>query len=374
MGKHSMISTFNKLGLLGQGGAWSPTFLLRDDFTTNASAPLTSPRSCEPGPGTLTLVQNDGQLSVSASALSFPAQSTPVYGDLGLYSAAIPRVAGRALVYSINLSTVSYCRAGFNNGSAAADVFLDTLGIAPGGINICVSSAIDNGAGESLSTSTVYKIAITQRSTGTLGFLWRAGTWKLIWVFITANTASPRVSFSNYSAIGTLDNFRVLDLPAPFGTDYGLATTLLSGSQSASQAFTHEANGLVYFDSITKPSSGVVRVAVRYVDDNNCWIQEVNSSGDLKLIEKVAGVESTRITSAGVYTSGHRSSLIFDGTTIRQYSNNVLRGTYASASNFATATAGKILDLGTGGAVSDVNSWPRALSGSAASLLDQAVA
>jgi hypothetical protein len=30
------------------------TFLLRDDFVTTESAPLASPRTCEPGPGALT--------------------------------------------------------------------------------------------------------------------------------------------------------------------------------------------------------------------------------------------------------------------------------------------------------------------------------
>ena len=31
-------------------------FLLRDEFTTPDAAPITSPRTCEPGPGTLTFV------------------------------------------------------------------------------------------------------------------------------------------------------------------------------------------------------------------------------------------------------------------------------------------------------------------------------
>lgn len=43
----------------------SVIYLLNDQFTTDAAAPLASPRTCEPGPGTLTLVQNDGQFSIS---------------------------------------------------------------------------------------------------------------------------------------------------------------------------------------------------------------------------------------------------------------------------------------------------------------------
>ena len=53
-----------KLGGAGSGGAAPAiTYLLRDEFTTDESAPATSPMAAEPGPGTSTLVQTDGSFA-----------------------------------------------------------------------------------------------------------------------------------------------------------------------------------------------------------------------------------------------------------------------------------------------------------------------
>jgi hypothetical protein len=62
--------------------------------------------------------------------------------------------------------------------------------------------------------------------------------------------------------------------------------------------------------------------------------------------------------------------VIADGTTIRVYANNVLKITYTSATNFQTATQGRVY-LGTGGAVSDIVTYPRYLSGEALTVLNR---
>ena len=88
-----------QVGGTGVGVGGGLTFLLRDDFTT-ARAPLLG-RLAEPGPGTLTLVQTDGQFSTSSGKLNFPVQSTPAWADQGFYGAGRSRVAGRAIVRGI---------------------------------------------------------------------------------------------------------------------------------------------------------------------------------------------------------------------------------------------------------------------------------
>src|SRR3990172_1150048 len=82
-------------------GAIYLLWLLRDEFTLAAGAPLASPRTCEPGPGQLTLVQTDGQFSVVNGQLVIPEQATPTYGDLGFYGGAFVRQLGRTLVCEI---------------------------------------------------------------------------------------------------------------------------------------------------------------------------------------------------------------------------------------------------------------------------------
>lgn len=45
------------------------TYLLYDDFTTPEAAPLTSPRTCEPGPGTLVISDSYSALSISGGSI-----------------------------------------------------------------------------------------------------------------------------------------------------------------------------------------------------------------------------------------------------------------------------------------------------------------
>ena len=120
--------------------------------------------------------------------------------------------------------------------------------------------------------------------------------------------------------------------------------------------------------AVARSTSGDnVDVAIRMQDADNYWFCRVNSSGDISLLEVIDGdTPVQRSTAAGVVSTGHRVVIIADGTTIKGYSNNTLRWTYASATNFATATDGKVLALGTGGAVSDLKTWPRTLGATAA--------
>jgi hypothetical protein len=52
----------------------------------------------------------------------------------------------------------------------------------------------------------------------------------------------------------------------------------------------------------------------------------------------------------------------FRGTTIKGYYNTTLAWTYASATNFATETDGKLTALGTGGRISSLIAWPVTLA------------
>lgn len=215
--------------LLSQGGAAPIVYLLRDEFTIDASAPLTSPRTAEPGPGTLTLVQTDGQFSISGGKLAFPAQTTPTYGDQGIIGSALTRVAGRTLIDSFNMTTVDeVCILGwmntntlnYSNSASISHVvrFFTTALVTQ---DKSASAIAQAGAP---STSTDYKLALVLRSTGCFALI-NGGSytdWTLFWIFAD-NSATVYPVFSNYAAAGTLDYIRVTDLAAPFDTDYGIA-------------------------------------------------------------------------------------------------------------------------------------------------------
>lgn len=372
------ITIGSRLGvrLTGAGG-WTPVFLLRDDFTTTEAAPLASPRTCEPGGGTLTLVQTDGEFSIANGKLVFPAQTTAAWGDQGFYGAAVARAAGVALIQSVAWSAFGTNQQWFWSNAAAIGLANRVHGMG-GNLGITASRGFvpgDVGSGIALATSTTYHVAMVLRNTGCLHFI-KGGAftnWTLEWVTSTSTTTPLYPALSNYDAAGTLSTLRVLDLPAPFSTDHGLATNRIAGAVSVGATFVHEADCLIEWTQTTLPSTNATRMQLRKQDANNFWRIVCEPTGYLGLQEVVAGIPTIRGAAPGVLANGHRIVVIADGTTIRVYSNNVLRITYASATNFATATSGELELLSTGGAVSDIVAWPRTLSGQAKTLLDAAI-
>lgn len=363
---------------------WTPSFLLRDDFTADDAAPLTSPRTCEPGPGTLTAVQTDGTLAVSGGKLAFTAQGTPAWGDQGIYDATgYNRISGRALFSQVNLpldlllSWIEW-RAAASLGNPAdangqhAILFADTtrrLIWTIGTTSITLQTA--------WTLSQMYTGGILLRTSGAF-YVMKGGTefptWIVVWIDNIAAGSPLYAAMNGYSANGTLDNFRVIDLPAPFDDDYGLATQRVAGSVSAEQMFTHEADCIIEWTDTTIPSASNLDLRFRRQDATNYWQITIDSTGALVLNEVVAGTPTSRGSSAGAVSNGNRVVVIASGTTIKVYSANVLKITYASASNFTTATAGELVALGTSGVVSDLIAWPRTLGAAAGAILDQAVA
>lgn len=355
--------------------ASSIVYLLLDRFTTDAAAPLASPRTAEPGPGTLTLVQTDGQFSISGGALQIPTQATPVVGDLGLYSSGLSRVAGRTVLGSLTKTGGTFWPFlgwHINTLLAAASPSIGFSLQLVGTNDIYAHQATGAFLVASHALATEYQTAVVLRSSG--GYvLFKGGAfseWTLLWVFFGQTTTPVYAVLSNFSGVAVLDNLRVTDLPAPWNTDYGIATQRLSGSRSAGDTFAHEANALIEATVTTRPSAGQLELRFRVQDANNYWQITVDSTGALDLDEVVAGVVTQRGTAAGVIANGDRIMITAAGTTIRVYEADTLRITYASATNFQTATAGRLETLGTAGVVSDIVSWPRALSGAALSALN----
>lgn len=337
-------------------------YLLLDQFNTSKS-PLLS-RAAEPGPGILALTQVDGQFSISGGKLVFPAQSTPVWGDLGFAYAPLNRSIGRALLTSLNHSAIggSDAMMGWLSNGFSSTNALGCLRLLASGFAVYASTGTENvtslGSG---STGVAYDVAIICRSTGYLYFV-RGGiytNWTLLWPGKGDSSATIYPGLANYDAAGTVDDFRVLDLPAPYTTDYGISTQRLV-SPSGGATFAHTADCLLDFTVTTLPSSGTaILVYFRKQDSNNYWRILVNSAGDFQLTEVVAASGTQRGLASGVVANGQRIVVVAEGSTIKGYSNNFLRWTYSSATNFATQTAAELNSLGTGGVLSEIVTWPR---------------
>lgn len=118
---------------------------------------------------------------------------------------------------------------------------------------------------------------------------------------------------------------------------------------AVTETFVHNANGYLMFSIGTLSTVGDMKIRFRIQDANNYWQLVLTTTGRLQLNEVVAGTPTQRADVAG-FASNHWAHIICDGATIRVLSGafgaEAQRFTYASATNFMTATGGQIESAG----------------------------
>jgi hypothetical protein len=226
--------------------------------------------------------------------------------------------------------------------------------------------------------STDYSVAVVLMSAGELYFI-KGGAFTNWTLFGLDRTQAGTPYYATVRGAGTTSVavsafMRVLQLPPPFTDNYGLATQRLAGARAAGDTFSLQADFMLEWTQTARPSSGLTEVRFRIQDTSNYWFFTVDASGNLTLNRMVAGTPAQVASSAGTIGAGEACKVIAVGQTIDIYDSGPRRINYTSASQFVTATGGKVESLGTSGAVSDVVAWPRTLSGAAAALLDEAIA
>jgi hypothetical protein len=338
-------------------------YLLRDEFSTDRAGGAVHGTAAEPGPGNRVVVDTENKLSLAGGLLVLSGgRTSPTVGDPGLWLGAVTRAAGRCLAFHFNRTSGNYGSIGFdtNQSGAVGDLALDF-----NTSNNLQASVAGNATGNIVpgAAATDYQGAIVLRPAGAWLFL-RGGAfpdWFLYWVDQGLSAATLYPCALSFNAVFAVDYLRVLDLPAPYNSDFGIATQRLAGARAPGDAFGHEADFLLEW--VTQRS---VTVTFREQDENNYWAVAVWSDGTLALNEVVNGTTTTRGTAAsGTVANGHRVLVIAHGQTLRVFTNNILRITHSSAANFATRTNGRVLS----GDVADVVSWPRVLSGMARAAL-----
>jgi len=347
----------------------SVVFLFRDDFTTAEAAPLTSPRTAEPGPGTGTIVDTGNLASIASGRIVFngsTAQGDPTYADI-----SHTRTAGLLLYAITNIAHTAYLGWDVAAASYPSD---SAMRIFPSNIQV-----FDNATAlvlDSITRPADYKVAVLLRDAGM--FIAMNGNefseWTLVWVGVTSTATPLYPQATGRTGIAKYDNLRVSQLPTPWDTDNGIATEVLAGARTAGDTFTHEADCLIESTITTVPSAGQIELRFRIADatpaSEDLWQVTIDSTGALDLDEVVAGTPTQRGTAAGVIANGDRIVIVCDDETIQVYEATTLRITYSSAASSKTATAGELETEGTGGSVSDIIAWPRTLSGAAKAALD----
>ncbi len=350
------------IDLMSESADSAVELLIHDSFVTTRAAGSVDGTAAEPGPGTREVVDTAGtKLSISGSALVFDGGSS---ADPGIWYDELDRVAGLCfLIGNINFDD----NIRFHLGFASA------VGNVPGQIrreasNLATNSKPSLNLASWPAGATDYTLALVVRPNGYYILFKEAGTtWKLIWLEDSGTTDPiyPALADNNGTDC-TVDDLKAAVLGAGFGGQYSLATSQLAGSRSSGDSFSHEADFVQRATLTTVPTSGEIRVDFRKQDSNNLWGWRVNDSGDLELLEKVSGSDTVRGTAAAAVVDGELLTVVADDETINIHDGGASASrkiNYGSAVNFKTETAGEIETVAASGAVTDVVTYPRILSG-----------
>jgi hypothetical protein len=399
----ALLMTAIGLGInLGMGIGAIP-YLFRDEFTTSESAPLASPRTAEPGPGTLTCVQTDGELSIVGGKLVFPVQTTPTWADQGYHTGSIARAAGTLILSQINvdLATKTVSATCQKTASLASAQRQYELGFSNTDLNKWADDGIGGLQVGDFVAATDYQVLFVLRATGA-HFLIKGGIytdWTLLWVDANG-TAAVFCGLSNYNASGTQEYFRIpaeLWTPTPLASDsFDRANSTSFGNTDGAGVEESGGSGIAWTESFnnqleivsnaaesissgsnlltletsetdvliaargTAVAGGYIVIVGRYVDDNNFWsIYSYQTNGTLYLYEITGGTWTTRASDTATHTAGveYVVTMIFAGDDITAYRNGG-RASYTS-SQHNTATKHGLACYTDGDRVLSWACWPR---------------
>jgi len=370
----------------------SVSYLLKDDFTTDESAPIASPRTAEPGPGSLVAVQTDGELSISGQQLSVPGQSTPAWGDLGIREEdGIARAAGRIWYAKFKRTSAGFGPVFLFNSVATVEF---SGANTKHGIYFEDSTTIRAAGGNSVdiatySINTEYEVAVVLRAAGAFLFI-RGGNflvWTLIYIYPPSDTtATLYAGMTNFSATSLIPTLRITASstfsPTPTvsdsfdrGNSSSLGSTDGSGAEESGGdgfAWTEQAgdleidtnqlshtgsspggsgwvatidsalsNCLIQMKMIHGTGSSNGGIILRFSDTDNFWLVSTSDSVDtFNIFDRVAGSYTNRATTAKTIDPATEYDLLVIAIDdeIQAYCDGGSRLVYSSASFNQTET------------------------------------
>lgn len=290
------MKRLKKAMLMPWAGGRGITYLLRDQFSTAESAPIASPRTCEPGPGTLTIVDTGNKVSITGAGLHFASQTVSQTDPIVKDTATRARVPGR----TFRITTTAFkARMGWaQSGSTSADA----IGIthSTGGIFV-FDGLTTRGALFTLADSTQYTLECVMRDQGGMVFI-QGGAYTqrtLLWVEsgndLSDLTTTPLRAMLGYSNTGigviTSTDWQEIDYGGAWGARFGLATDYKLYNTAP---ITLNANADCLIEVVWFITTGeALEIRFRRVDDDNCWLLRcTQADSTVKLFTRVAGVET----------------------------------------------------------------------------------
>lgn len=342
----------------GAGGI-GVAYLFRESWTTADDAPVTTPRTSEPGPGSITFTGTDQ--SIAGQRLVCP-NNVGAQGWVRT-DAAITKADGLAVIYR-NWRRTGAITASGNMGWRTAATLGATL--SGGGLNVhstgvrtTVNGAVGLLAG-ALTVDVDYDFAVVCRTNGAylLYKLSSSSSWTLLYVddIMTSTTLYPIWQYTTTpSQMGAVVAFQSWLIPRIYYSASGVIGTVDPGRAD-------------FVAKMRCTGTAAQSLIFRRQDATNYWEAKRNTTA-MELIETVAGSPTTRATAAITAAANDRIIVAAEGNTIRLW-NQVAAGTtivtptaYASASNFATATGMAVSDEAN---YTELEVFPRSVSGVAA--------
>ena len=354
-----------------ESSAWSGVYTINDVFTTDDAAPIASPRTCEPGPGTLTVTDADNHMSISGSKILWDGAKTD-YTEPRVFGAAVAPLPGRAL---LGTWTGVILLTGWGEAVTASPQKVSFFPF----LTYLYIYTQPTGAPEvgTITSGGTYNFALVQRRIGTMYFI-KGGTQYPDWTLLLhtrQNLATFYPGLGVGSGAGSVSKFKLTDLPAPFNSNWGLATTTLLGKRADGDTFTHPTACIIELNVDVTPTSGTVDLRFRKTDATNYWQVVVGTDGSVTMNEVVAGSSTQIATNATGVARDKRLIIRSDGAAIRVFiigvSGEADFGTTTAATG-ATSTDGILVDVGDG-VVSDLVVWPITVPTAAATILDSAL-
>lgn len=315
------------------------TYLLNDEFLTNASAPLGT-NTAEPGPGSE--VFTDAGSIISKSGGEMVANGT-ASGNTGfLNSATADRVAGRITAFFFAAITAAGLgRVGLNSTTLTSSFIHHVL------LGSGIFTVNDSGAYQPAFVPPATLIFI-ERATGCFVCI---GT-RLIWVFRTSTSSvKPSLWFANAQAPNLrLGSVKVTTVAA-LAAEANLYTAN-SASPVSGDTFTMAADAIIDFNWTVVAAETLIIMFRRTDDNDTLKLVCDQAAGTVKMYKTVAGVDTEltggTTTQTWTATTTYRVTVITQGTALVACVDGTRKNLPAAQTAQQNATGGKVSGFATG--------------------------
>ena len=336
------------------------TWLLYDEFTTADAAPITSPRTCEPGPGTLTVT--GAALSIANDRLVIPAPSSTWEGVSSIDG--FSRAAGLAVMGEVYAVT---------GGSVFGITFTDSSNVAHTDATgysrhrKSFGTYIVGAPSVTVGTWTTGKYMSVLRGAEGVFFI-RDG--KLMWVAATEMTdhaATVYATIGSYNTPTEIESLSVLSLPAngytAWDADFSTVTDSLS-TPSTGDVFTNTADFHVR-STFTYETGKYYQIRFRIegtgAKDNTDYIQFYCPGNErAQIVKEVNNFTTLLYTENGVFVDGvaYQIDIVAIGSSIKLYVNNVLKSSLTEPDHMTNTRSKVIHTLATNDIVLSTHPYP----------------